>query len=366
MSKRKTIAVSGGFDPVHIGHVRMIQGAAEQGDVWVVLNSDAWLMRKKGYVFMPFEERAEIMGAFKGVTKVSHVNDDDGTVCEALERLQPDAFANGGDRKTDNTPEMDVCDRLGIELLWNVGGGKIQSSSELVANSKTQGEFSKLYVNAIQTRFEKVSEKEHWEKMKKLLLSEDKKHIVQGMNLVESLDEQVYYDGICTFLEDDRNGNWFLKKGIGSKNELVLKIEILRVAEGNIEHELKEALDKGCLERMFMSVCGEIEFGDLSENQQKRLMKIVSEVVEVKSGSFVMGSPEDEVDRCKDEVQHEVELTRDYFVMKYQVTQGLWESVMGEKPSHFKGASRPVEYVSWFDSVLFANKLSEREGLEKV
>ena len=64
------------------------------------------------------------MAAFKGVTKVSHVNDDDGTVCEALERLQPDAFANGGDRKTDNTPEMDVCERLGIEMLWNVGGEK--------------------------------------------------------------------------------------------------------------------------------------------------------------------------------------------------------------------------------------------------
>ena len=127
--------------------------------------------------------------------------------------------------------------------------------------------------------------------------------------------------------------------------------EILREAEGNIEHELKEALDKVCLERMFMSVCGEIEFGDLSENQQKRLMKIVSEVVEVKSGSFVMGSPEDEVDRCKDEVQHEVELTRDYFVMKYQVTQGLWESVMGDNPSDFKGASRPVECISWLDSV---------------
>ena len=52
-----------------------------------------------------------------------------------LERLQPDAFANGGDRKTNNTPEMDVCERLGIEMLWNVGGGKIQSSSELVAKS---------------------------------------------------------------------------------------------------------------------------------------------------------------------------------------------------------------------------------------
>lgn len=138
MSTRKTIAVSGGFDPVHIGHVRMIQEAATQGDVWVVINSDAWLIRKKGYVFMPFEERAEIMQSFKGVTKVSHVRDEDGTVCEALQRLKPDAFANGGDRKNNNTPEMDVCDRLGITLLWNMGGGKIQSSSELVSNRSTK------------------------------------------------------------------------------------------------------------------------------------------------------------------------------------------------------------------------------------
>ena len=72
------------FDPVHIGHVRMIQGAAEQGDVWVIINSDPWLMRKKGYVFMPWEERVEIMAALKGVTKIKYVNDDDGTVCEAF------------------------------------------------------------------------------------------------------------------------------------------------------------------------------------------------------------------------------------------------------------------------------------------
>ena len=136
MSIKKTIAVSGGFDPVHIGHVRMIQDAAKHGDVWVIINSDPWLMRKKGYIFMPWNERAEIMAELKGVTKVSHVQDDDGTVCEALRRLKPDAFANGGDRKTNNTPEMDVCEDLGIDLLWNVGGGKIQSSSELVQKAE--------------------------------------------------------------------------------------------------------------------------------------------------------------------------------------------------------------------------------------
>ena len=63
---------------------------------------------------------------------MTNVDDTDGTVCEALRRHKPDAFANGGDRRLDNTPEMDVCDELGIEMLWNFGGSKVQSSSELV------------------------------------------------------------------------------------------------------------------------------------------------------------------------------------------------------------------------------------------
>ena len=130
-----TILVSGGFDPPHIGHIRMILEASTYGHVIVVANSDAWLMRKKGYIFMPWVERSEILAAFRGVTCVEHVDDTDGTVCEAIRRLKPTYFANGGDRKTDNTPEMDVCKELGVKLLWNIGGGKIQSSSDLVEAS---------------------------------------------------------------------------------------------------------------------------------------------------------------------------------------------------------------------------------------
>ncbi|HHZ95734.1 MAG TPA: hypothetical protein EYN67_09295 [Flavobacteriales bacterium] len=130
-----TVCVSGGFDPVHVGHLRMIQEASQHGQVIVIVNSDAWLMRKKGYIFMPFEERCEILRGFVAVSDTTHVDDTDGTVCEALSRLKPTSFANGGDRKTDNTPEMDVCNAAGIQLLWGIGGGKIQSSSDLVADS---------------------------------------------------------------------------------------------------------------------------------------------------------------------------------------------------------------------------------------
>ena len=138
--KRKTIAVSGGFDPLHVGHVRMIQAASKIGDVVVILNSDDWLVRKKGYSFMPWEERAEVIRALYGVVNVVPVHDSDDTVCETLRHLKEDMnldyFANGGDRKDTNIPEMDLCKSMGIELMWNVGGGKIQSSSKLVNDRK--------------------------------------------------------------------------------------------------------------------------------------------------------------------------------------------------------------------------------------
>jgi len=135
-SKQKIVCVSGGFDPVHVGHVRMIQEASRHGDVIVIANSDAWLMRKKGYVFMTYEQRQEILYGFKGVVDVVEAKDQDDTVCKTLRNITPDIFANGGDRGDTNTPEVDVCNELGIKMLWNIGGEKIQSSSDLVAAIK--------------------------------------------------------------------------------------------------------------------------------------------------------------------------------------------------------------------------------------
>ena len=140
MKSKKVVAISGGFDPVHVGHVRMIAAAARMGDVIIIANSDNWLMRKKGYVFMNYDERQEILYNFKGVIDVVEAQDDDDSVCKTLERVKPDIFANGGDRKSDNVPEVALCDKLGIELRWNVGGEKIQSSSELVAKTKNKKE----------------------------------------------------------------------------------------------------------------------------------------------------------------------------------------------------------------------------------
>ncbi len=139
MAKKKVVAVSGGFDPIHIGHVRMIRAASKLGDeLVVILNTDRFLKDKKDFIFMPFEERKEILESIAGVSRVVECIDRDQTVCETLAQLKPDIFANGGDRKDeDDIPEHDVCAQHGIEMVFNVGeGGKVQSSSELAKRMK--------------------------------------------------------------------------------------------------------------------------------------------------------------------------------------------------------------------------------------
>jgi D-beta-D-heptose 7-phosphate kinase/D-beta-D-heptose 1-phosphate adenosyltransferase len=141
---KKIVMVSGGFDPVHIGHVRMYIEARKLGDELVLLlNNDNWLRLKKGYVFMPEQERKEILEALEAVDRVvisSHKkNTKDISVCEDIKLIRPHIFANGGDRKPDGdpVPEVAVCEELGIEMVYNVGhGGKIRSSSDLVKKAK--------------------------------------------------------------------------------------------------------------------------------------------------------------------------------------------------------------------------------------
>ena len=141
MSK-KIVAVSGGFDPIHVGHLRMMQDASQHGRLIVIVNSDEWLLKKKGYVFMPWDERAELIGAYDFVDRVIKAKDDDRTVVASLEEIKPDIFANGGDRGNVNTPEVRYCRENGIEMIWEVGGGKVQSSSSMVT-SVTQKKRSK-------------------------------------------------------------------------------------------------------------------------------------------------------------------------------------------------------------------------------
>lgn len=136
MADETYIAVSGGFDPCHAGHVRMMFDAASFGKLIIILNTDKWLKRKKGYVFMPWQERREVLMHYRFVTGVIEAQDDDDTVCESLENLRTliAYFGKGGDRTSINTPESFLCQKLDIPIIYGLGGSKIQSSSELVRN----------------------------------------------------------------------------------------------------------------------------------------------------------------------------------------------------------------------------------------
>lgn len=139
----RIVAVSGGFDPVHIGHARMFEEARKLGThLVVILNGDAWLKRKKGFAFMPQDERAELIKKFTAVDDVYIHESDDSHVADALRDYTMNingtpypiaVFANGGDRKNeDDIPEAPICKEKNIEMIFNVGaGGKVQSSSWL-------------------------------------------------------------------------------------------------------------------------------------------------------------------------------------------------------------------------------------------
>jgi cytidyltransferase-like protein len=132
--KGPVIMTSGGFDPLHIGHLRCIQESAKLGaTLIVVVNEDGFLMRKKGYKVMSVEDRMEIIDGLKGVDYVVPYDDGSQFISGAIELIKPDVFAKGGDRaKPEDIPEWDTCQKVGCKVVFDIGGGKIRSSSELV------------------------------------------------------------------------------------------------------------------------------------------------------------------------------------------------------------------------------------------
>ena len=145
VKKARWVAVSGGFDPLHIGHVRLFQEARKLGEkLVIILNNDNWLNDKKGFAFMPESERVELLRSFPFVDRVvvtDHQPGDyaiDRSVCRTLKKVRPHVFANGGDRKPDGdpVPEVQLCEEMGIKVAYNVGrGGKVQSSSWMIKDA---------------------------------------------------------------------------------------------------------------------------------------------------------------------------------------------------------------------------------------
>lgn len=132
----KIVLCTGGYDPLHSGHTAYFKAARELGDKLIVgVNSDAWLVRKKGRAFMPWEERANIIGHMHVVDRVINFNDDDGSSIDAIRKAKeifPNhqiVFANGGDRTANNIPEMIFDD---VEFVFGVGGEDKKNSSSWI------------------------------------------------------------------------------------------------------------------------------------------------------------------------------------------------------------------------------------------
>ena len=188
------VVVSGVFDPLHIGHLRMFEKAKSIGDhLTVILNSDKFLREKKGFRFMTFSERKEIILGLKCVDRVIKCIDTDATVCKTILNLSKkneiDIFDNGGDRSNSKqVPEYQVCKKNKIKMVFDVGGGKIQSSSRLIEKfagyreSRPWGSFVNLY--------------------------EDRSFLVKKISVHPGEELSIQY-------HNHRHENWIITKGSG-------------------------------------------------------------------------------------------------------------------------------------------------------
>jgi D-beta-D-heptose 7-phosphate kinase/D-beta-D-heptose 1-phosphate adenosyltransferase len=129
------VCTSGYFNPIHVGHLKLLEEASKLGD-WlvVIVNNDEQVKLKGSKPFMTEDERCAIVKSIRYVDEVILSIDTDKGICNTLELVHPDIFAKGGDSTKDNVPEQDICDKLDIHIVFDVGGGKIQSSSTLKNN----------------------------------------------------------------------------------------------------------------------------------------------------------------------------------------------------------------------------------------
>lgn len=250
--KERWVAVSGGFDPIHIGHVRLMREARSLGDrLVVIINNDNWLRLKKGYVFMPESERVEIIRAFPFVDKViltdHKKNDPDMSVSRMLRALRPAIFANGGDRKEGNTPEDVACVELGIEMAYNAGtGGKIQSSSWMIRDA----------VRGIVRSVRPWGEFYAWNKGERWYLKTIHIKPKQRLSLQYHLRRSEYW----LLVEGDATAT--IVDGSGGRAQATLKVgELFHVPQGTI-HRLQSKAG---------AVVVEVAHGDFDENDIVRL-----------------------------------------------------------------------------------------------
>ena len=135
--KKNYIVISGGFDPIHSGHIKLIQDASKVANVIAIVNNNNFLIKKKGFIFLDQNERLRILSSIKGVDETFLSIDEDHTVNQSIQKLLDIGknikyFGNGGDRKLiEDIPEGDLCQKNNIELVFDLGGEKSQSSSAI-------------------------------------------------------------------------------------------------------------------------------------------------------------------------------------------------------------------------------------------
>jgi D-beta-D-heptose 7-phosphate kinase/D-beta-D-heptose 1-phosphate adenosyltransferase len=144
----KVVIATGGFDPIHSGHIEYLKAAkmiaGEDGLLVVGVNSDDWLKRKKGKNFMPWGERVNVVSSIRYVDEVIGFDDNDGSAKDCIKQVRsmfPNAdliFVNGGDRTSGNIPELDMQDNYGVSFLFGVGGTDKKNSSSWILQKWTQ------------------------------------------------------------------------------------------------------------------------------------------------------------------------------------------------------------------------------------
>lgn len=180
----RVVVVTGGFDPLHSGHIAYFKAAKELGDILVVgVNSDEWLARKKGRPFMPFEERKAIVENIKCVGMAFGFDDSDGSAINAIEMMKSQfprnsqiVFANGGDRTKDNIPEMVFDD---VEFVFGVGGEDKKNSSSWILKNWDKPTTQRLW-----GKYRDLDQNGHW-KVKELSIDvgkslSDQQHFVRS------------------------------------------------------------------------------------------------------------------------------------------------------------------------------------------